>query len=265
MGEAKNTRKRFFELHPNCCFCGGNAPATTYDEQPPRAYFVDRKWPIDFRFPACEPCNAGSRDTDLVVAMVGRLFNPDEDAYRESDVRRIHEGIKNNAPHLIPDLFLPTREKRKVAREMGFKPPLGHTYADLPIVGLDGRIFEYLERFVLKLTKALFYKERGSILGPNAAYLQMIRNNIPHWSDDQISNIIANLPAYQGSRWNNRDISDQFCYRWHNNEEQGLFAFAGAFAGAFLGFGACIADKNTLQESQRQRWVDADGRPLNPT
>lgn len=263
MGEAKGRRKQFFEQHPRCCFCGGDTPAESYDEQPPRAFFIDRQWPNEFRFPACEPCNSGSRITDLATAMIGRLANPDSDAYRQRDIRRIAEGIRNNAPELMPDIYLSTRDKRRRMRSVGLPLPPGQSYAELPLVGLDEAIFEHLEKFVLKMTKALFYKELGRIVGHDAAFLQIVRTNVPDTSDKYMDQLIAAMPGYSGARWNNRDVSDQFSYRWHYSDSDTLFAFAGAFAGAFLGFGACVTDRSHIKAEHKMDWVDLNGRPIS--
>jgi hypothetical protein len=73
MGSATRHRKAFLREHPVCAFCGGATPATTIEHCPPRAMFQHRQWPAGFEFPACQACNHGSGDDDLLIAMLARM------------------------------------------------------------------------------------------------------------------------------------------------------------------------------------------------
>ena len=73
MGEKKNRRETFLLAHPVCVFCGGGAKATTKEHCPPRSMFQGRQWPEGFEFPACDSCNHGTSDQDLLVAMLARM------------------------------------------------------------------------------------------------------------------------------------------------------------------------------------------------
>lgn len=262
MGEAKKARLRFSELHPQCCFCGGEAPFEEYDEQPPRAFFVDRQWPEGFRFPSCSKCNRASRQHDLAVSLVGRICTPVDDAYREKDARNILTGIRNNAPHLLPNLHLSSNDKRRTLRDLGLSRPEGVSFGELPIVGIDGKIYEHIEQFLVKLTKALYYKEKDKILPTSACFLVFAQNNLEIESRDiggLLSKDMQNLRRTERAR---KDLSRQFCYRWHYNVDEGLYAFAGNFAGAFLGVGACVLSADNIPDSQLSDWLDFQGRPL---
>src|SRR5260370_26262593 len=73
MGSATRYRKAFLLAHPVCAFCGDVTPSTTIEHCPPRAMFQNRRWPEGFEFPACDRCNGGTRDDDLLIAMLARV------------------------------------------------------------------------------------------------------------------------------------------------------------------------------------------------
>lgn len=75
MGQKKKRLEKFLKTHPQCCFCGGNVPATTHDHIPPSSVFTSRKWPAGYEFPACFPCNNDSSRDDVVIALFSR-FGP---------------------------------------------------------------------------------------------------------------------------------------------------------------------------------------------
>jgi hypothetical protein len=73
MGSARRHRKAFLLAHRVCAFCGGVTPSTTVEHCPPRAMFQNRQWPEGFEFPACDRCNCGTSDDDLLIAMLARV------------------------------------------------------------------------------------------------------------------------------------------------------------------------------------------------
>ena len=73
MGAAKLKREAFYRAHPLCCFCGGGAAATTEEHCPSKSTFQDKVWPEGFTFPSCAECNAGSSDSDVMIAVLGRM------------------------------------------------------------------------------------------------------------------------------------------------------------------------------------------------
>jgi hypothetical protein len=68
MGEAKrrelSAKERAFGKSKMCIFCGGTVPADTIEHYPPKSIFSEKKWPDGYVFPACKPCNHGSRQED---------------------------------------------------------------------------------------------------------------------------------------------------------------------------------------------------------
>jgi hypothetical protein len=257
-------KARFIVRHPRCCFCGGKALTEERDEQPPMTFFVERKWPKGYQFPACATCNRRSRLDDLVLGYVGRFFNPDESHIRDRDLERILYGIRNNLPELLPDLNPSTNEKRRALRAMGIEKPQGVTYADLPMVGMSERVFEHVRSALRKLTCALFYKHIDRILPPDGALISAAEFNLAIADSKLAEELLPRLQHPTITRWNSEDISDQFCYRWTYDSALRAFVFLGLFAGAFVGLGCALETRERLlTEELRNPWFDLGGKPVN--
>jgi len=77
MGEASQRRKSKRALlkdNPFCIFCGGTEPATTTEHCPPRMMFRGKQRPHDLVFSSCEICNLGTKRSDLVASLLGRVY-----------------------------------------------------------------------------------------------------------------------------------------------------------------------------------------------
>jgi hypothetical protein len=77
-------KNAFFSAHPVCIFCGGGEKATTIEHCPPRAMFQFRDWPEGFEFPACESCNHGTADHDLIISLNRHDFSRYSSAVRNA-------------------------------------------------------------------------------------------------------------------------------------------------------------------------------------
>lgn len=157
MGEARNRLRRFLEDNPECCFCGGGTPATTEDHQPGRVFFRNREWPEGLSFPACQPCNSASRDSENLVSLIA--CDSSDGADRIKYQSRV-ASIRTNLPNVIPSLFkISTADKRQAMRRMHLRPPPGVTYSELPIVKIDQDIWRpHLDLIGQKMMLALHYQ-----------------------------------------------------------------------------------------------------------
>ena len=63
--------------------------------------FQDRHWPEGFEFPACEGCNAGTRDDDLLIAMLARI----DAAHNRGDLDGKLPGLMARAHDRHPGMF----------------------------------------------------------------------------------------------------------------------------------------------------------------
>lgn len=174
MGEASRRLRRFSELHPFCCFCGGGSVTSTIDHVPPKVAFIDKHIPTKFNieFPACESCNQGSRQLDQAAALLS-LTKPNYDsetARRYTD--RIFRGVANNADSIIEEIYTGFAGNRFLSRE--FSEKLGTT---VHATNFGDQTRKTLHAFAAKLGMAYFYKITGIVLPSSGAVVVDVLTN----------------------------------------------------------------------------------------
>ena len=158
MGEKKRRLQRFFADNPNCCFCAGERLATTEDHQPGRVFFKGREWPEGFSFPACEQCNAVSRESERVLGVLihGHADDPERSKY-QTNLRSVYRDY----PKELDSLVTTAREKRDILRVKGLSRSPGIAFGDLPIIKIRKDFWEphYYQCFGRPLSRrgALWY------------------------------------------------------------------------------------------------------------
>jgi hypothetical protein len=169
MGEGKRKltkQQRFLADHPFCCFCGGTVATTTIDHVPNRAFFVNRNWPEGYEFPSCSNCQSESRVAELTCAAVMRSA-PGPNEVDVDEVVKLYGGLSNNDPgawkeflglERTSSLLLPASVQRRLRRP-----------DSSALFNLGPKIHAHIKNYVIKLTKALYYKHFGQIVPPQAA------------------------------------------------------------------------------------------------
>jgi hypothetical protein len=112
MGEASQRRKSKRALlkgNPFCIFCGGTEPATI-EHCPPRMMSRGKQRPHELVFSSCEACNSGTRRSDLVASLLGRVY-PDDTDMDTADLRKVLQAVKNNVPGLLQEMMLSNAEQ----------------------------------------------------------------------------------------------------------------------------------------------------------
>jgi hypothetical protein len=166
MGDAKrkfSRRLEFLKMHPRCIYCA--ALATTSDHCPPRSFFSRRDWPETYEFPACQPCNAAARlDEQALVVLLRCTFRETSEA-DQSEWNRLLDGVRNNQPHTLAEWGSVTRNeiRHELRRTFGADGDrLRHAGWGMANIGPLTQAM--LDRFTIKLAKALYYKHNGDIL-----------------------------------------------------------------------------------------------------
>lgn len=162
MGEARtkrNQRERLLKSHPHCVFCGGQTPATTIEHCPPRSLFQYRHWPEGFEFPACDTCNHGTSDYDLLVAMLARLNPIDEQGNTDGKLPGLIKNMSMQNPGLIMKMLPSATEARRRNRAFGLQPSVGQTQQEVSPINIPGEIHQAVCVVASKLAKAIFYQE----------------------------------------------------------------------------------------------------------
>lgn len=256
MGQAKKKKERFLQNHPSCCFCGGEAAATTIDHVPSRDCFKGRAFPETFEFPACENCQNSSRSDEQIFSFVVQMVDRNSTNYDSEKARRAISGIRNNFPDLMPEMIDDPRAKFDALRHLGHPTPVLSPAEKIPIVALPEGVGPYLQRAVTKIAMAIYYRERGQIV-PLSHYAFSL------WSFSSDLNAMENIAevaqmarfSTQGWR-SNLDFGDQFGYRWHTSvdaDEHDLFMVVGQF-GLGLVFVVLLVDQDGAQEVVDEEW-----------
>lgn len=161
MGEARRKRETHEERlkrFPYCIYCGGQNPATSIDHMPPIMMFKGRQRPDGLIFPACDDCNQGTRHSDLVASMLGRLYPDAPDPTEKSDFIKTISAVKNNVPGLLEELHLDEAEQELARKRLGISIGTGFLRLGGPLVT------NHMKVFAAKLGLALFFDATGNAL-----------------------------------------------------------------------------------------------------
>ena len=156
VGESKRKIKVFALKHPICCLCG-TFPTVTRDHLPPRSVFINKAFPEEFIFPACEKCNVGTSVEDQIFVSLNLVFGFPDGGLPIDDMKRVVRGINHGVPQPLKDKLL------------SFLNP-----SVLPDVGeslsfeLDTQMKAALSKIARKIAKAMHYKKTGGILKKGA-------------------------------------------------------------------------------------------------
>lgn len=170
MGQARVRRAIFFAAHPKCCFCGGEADATTEDHIPARSVFADRQWPEGHVFPACLACNGASRFDEELLAWVARIHTPQKMSDTDvAEFQALTRNITRHRPELAEKLRLFSRtETRQYLRDRGIPRDSPVLPKELYLVGLPPEVTKAIERYGVKMAKALHYMYSKVIVPPES-------------------------------------------------------------------------------------------------
>lgn len=219
MGDARRKKSRFLAAHPTCCFCGGSTRATTIDHIPNKDCFKGRAFPEEFEFPACGPCQIKMRADEQVFSFVVQMSDRNAENYDREQSRRAMRGIKNNHPHLMPQILDDPAEKYRALRHLGQPFPLLTPARELPIAALPVEIYDPLQRVAKKLVLAVYYKEMGRIASGSHRIWSTWSFATDLKAMKPVSEV-ARMTRFQTVGWRgNLDFGNQFFYRWDCSEQ----------------------------------------------
>ncbi len=159
MGASSHHRRRFLLANPVCAFCGGKVAATTIEHCPPRAMFQYRQWPEGFEFPACEACNSGTGDHDLLIAMLARMDPFTNQGNKDEKLIGLMQMANKQYPGMFKKMMPSAIEARRQNRELGIQPAAGQSHQDTGVVKIPDEIHEAVCVLARKLAKGVFYRE----------------------------------------------------------------------------------------------------------
>lgn len=238
MGEARQRQKSIIAAPRPCIFCGGGRIATTEEHCPPRALFKQRQWPQGYAFPACQSCNSGSSNEDLMVSFLAHL-QPGADQEKMAKGRGLMRNAHRQFPELLQSMLdVSVVEARASARRLGMRPGPGQAYRDIGIVNVTPEMNQYVAEFAAKLTKALYYKLTGQIFPSNGGIMFKWFTNAERMEHGSIPvlDAFAQLPTWSTPKQRSgKDLRDQFDYLYSPVEDGKIHVFQVGF-GVVFGF-----------------------------
>lgn len=180
--------------------------------------FLNRRWPEGYEFPACDPCNQAGREYEPFLAMLRPLWfskslSPDEKKHWE----KITRGVANNQPDLIRELLAqPSRNEQRKHLRRAFGDSLGDELRrrGYEMANLGPLAQAAIQRFAIKLGKALFYKHIGTALDGElwAYHFDTTRKSSGQELLDIMTRIAPLVPVTVRS---GQFLDDQFTYRYN--------------------------------------------------
>jgi len=239
LGQSKTRVQRFIESNKICIFCGGATASETEDHCPPRTIFIDRKWPEGYVFAACKNCNSKSSDAEYLVGLMvkmgwGLMVDSKVD---KSMYDKIFSELRFKKPAILTKMQngLSAAAKKRLAKDIGYIPPNGGLYADMPLISFPEEFNNAIKIFGRKLAIALHYKHTNKIAPQNfgfklrwATNYELIRNQ--YLVNEEILNNFA--PAQKLVR-EKVDLSSQFNYSYVITEDNKSSAFHCSFSESF--------------------------------
>lgn len=227
MGQKAIRRAKFFAEHPYCIFCGGAAPATTIEHCPPRGMFHDRAWPDGFEFPACEACNEGSSDADLLVAFLKRCADPGDTVDAAGTLGTI-KATRKQLPSVLQQMGAvrsSSIEARRLNRRFGNRPGPGEMHQDVSPLPLPDEAHTAIPMFGGKLAKGIYYMKSHQAFSSDGCLLL-------HWFTNTESARTGTYPVFDALRSfpavempvrrGNASLVEQFRVRAHHAPDEQL-------------------------------------------
>lgn len=224
--KAANARQRFLMRHPICCYCGGKTPATTEDHWPSRSIFDDRRWPENYKFPACHRCNSATSGDETLFALVCRMAPANKGQTARAATKRLIDALRETHPEVMRSLVLDKEKAREWWAEQGVRLPAGTLPPQLPLISLEHpQIYQSAKRCIAKLFLSLHYLHTKVILPPSGKILFRWDTNATLPKETAIVDLAKNLPYQNFSKRGTIDLSKQFVYRFNADSENGRSVF----------------------------------------
>ena len=236
MGMSRIRRKQFFSINPTCIFCGGIEPATTIEHCPPKSMFDQKKWPEGYEFSACEKCNCGSSDEDLIIAWMARIDYTDLSAEGDQQTAGLLKAVHRQHPNLMKQLLPSAVEAKRTNRELGIKPAPGKTHAEAGVVNITPEMKLAVHTFSKKLAKAVYHMHTQNIFPADGCLMLGWFTNVEFVREsgfipfNVLNDIGGVTPAIERT---GQSLDNRFRYKFSVSDDSKLFALQAMFGNAF--------------------------------
>jgi hypothetical protein len=243
MGESK-VRKRahasILAACPFCIYCGGTTHATTIDHVPPRIMFRNKYRPKGLEFPSCNNCNAGTRRSDLVAAMIGRFF---PNASSPDEMKGILQAVSNNIPGLLDEMYLGPAERAAAPRTLP-------SHVEGQLLRANGPLVRsHMQTFAFKMGFALYYEITKQIVPIGGGVVARWFSNVERWRGECPD---INFPMPPTTLKQGRfEVSDQFAYQGGATNDGKMVFAVSYFRASFAVWTFVAADKSVFEVPTR--------------
>lgn len=264
MGASARHRREFLKANPLCAFCGGSTVATTIEHCPPRSMFQYRKWPEGFEFPACETCNHGTADHDLLIAMLARMDPFEEKGNKDGKLEGYMMMANKQYPGMFEKMRMSASEARRKNREIGLQPTQGLTHQETGAVKVPREMHDAVCALAYKLAKGIFYREAGEVFPDEGCLLlnwftnaDIIRNG-KYVVFDLLKELGGHAPPPQRT---GQYLNDQFEYKLSLSPDKNIMVIQAQFGNAFgmVVFGCTISGHLEASVTRLREQTERDG------
>lgn len=240
MGQAKIKKRAhsvILEKFPWCIYCG--KAAVTVEHMPPIQMFRLRQRPKGLEFPACAECNHGTSRSDLVAALMGRMY-PDartNDAQRE--LKKLLSAVSNNVPGLLQEMQIGRGGQKIASRTIPNMPEVA------ALLRADGPILtHHMRTFGAKLGFALHFEAIGSRVPDDGGVQPLYYTNVNAAKGELPREIIDLLQSPKTLEQGEKNGSGQFNYSWQFTDERRHSVFYAVFNEAFAILAVTALDRS---------------------
>jgi len=230
MGEKKARRRAHAKMladHPFCIYCAGAHRATTVEHMPPIMMFDRRQRPKGLEFPTCEGCNGGTRHTDLVASLLGRVYPDTGTDAGIQELKKLLAAVSNNVPGLLEEMQ-PGEADHATLLTIPNRPPGSAVLrANGPILTKHMRIFG------AKLGLALHFEAHSSFVPQQGGVQVMYFTNVNAAKGELPMEIINLLPLAKTLEQGKQNVRGQFSYSYLLTEEGRHSVFYAVFRQSF--------------------------------
>jgi hypothetical protein len=221
MGNRQAYRKRFFNEHPKCCFCGGGNSATEIEHMPPRIMFLGKNRPKGFEFPICRDCNSVSSKSELVAAFFARSRLDLDENDLSLEMKSIMRGIVENCPETVEEILNGNQGLRHRQKRLREKVNI-----DFELLKLGRTTENHIKIFNGKMAIAAYYRHAGKPLSVNGGVLTKVSSMVDA-IEGTLPEIDIDMSEFQTIRQGEWNVASQFLYRqaFTENNDGAVFQF----------------------------------------
>jgi hypothetical protein len=230
-----------------CIYCAGQNVANTIEHMPPISMFEDRQRPKGMEFPACKQCNNNTGHSDLVAAMLSRMWPDAGTDLQKKDVARLVSAVANNIPALIVEMDVGRAGRKLAKKRLNLSDDMHVMRADGPLM------MKHMQIFASKLGFALHHEVRGAPIPADGGVLPMWFSNVQALRGEIPSVLFELLPSPTTLQQGVKSAKGQFDYSFAVAERDHMLYFA-SFNRSFAVAGMTALDRSIYLETHTSRF-----------